>query len=441
LQKVNKPVLTQWIEQKITSILGFEDEIVSSMAINLFLPSEGEDPPDPKRGQLDLAGFLGIEESSAFCKELWKLMLEGQENSVGIPKTLLEQKKKELAEKAAAEQQKDLPRSREDRVLKETKLRPADAVAMPPQNNYNNQNHNGGRWDDRPPHQPSSPIPIPDHQGEDGPPQLDQFGRAYRNTSNSNSNISRGKNSQRRMSEQRNEGPATRPYASTSDSRRRGRDRNREDEYYHRRGHHRHPYYDQQCHGGEDIGYGDRRRLEERRRYDDRWPTPPPGRYDDRRSYSHNQDGYHVDRRYDEDRRMREELEQRLALLKKKQSRSSVSSSKVESEIENIEDRLYKLGHRIYGRTSREDYGRRDRDGERSSPPNRGRRRKDDDNPRSDDHQRSRSYSTDSDQSSNSTQSGDPSEDESDHDDDDDDSRSRSRSRSRSYSYSDESRK
>lgn len=55
LEKVNKPVLTQWIEQKVTSILGFEDEIVSSTAINLFLPSDNASP-DPKKAQLDLAG-------------------------------------------------------------------------------------------------------------------------------------------------------------------------------------------------------------------------------------------------------------------------------------------------------------------------------------------------------------------------------------------------
>ncbi len=55
LEKVNKPVLTQWIEQKVTSILGFEDEIVSSTAINLFLPSDNSSP-DPKKAQLDLTG-------------------------------------------------------------------------------------------------------------------------------------------------------------------------------------------------------------------------------------------------------------------------------------------------------------------------------------------------------------------------------------------------
>ena len=60
LEKVNKSVLEQWIEQKVTSILGFEDEIVSSTAINLFLPSDNSDP-DPKKAQLDLAGKSPLE--------------------------------------------------------------------------------------------------------------------------------------------------------------------------------------------------------------------------------------------------------------------------------------------------------------------------------------------------------------------------------------------
>eukprot|EP00536_Pseudo-nitzschia_multiseries_P010254 jgi/Psemu1/202757/e_gw1.306.69.1 len=96
LEKVNKPVLTQWIEQKITLILGFDDEIVSSTAINLFLPSDNS--CDPKKAQLDLTGFLG-DDTATFCAELWSLMLEAQASASGIPQTLLERKKKEIAEK------------------------------------------------------------------------------------------------------------------------------------------------------------------------------------------------------------------------------------------------------------------------------------------------------------------------------------------------------
>jgi serine/arginine repetitive matrix protein 1 len=102
LSKVNKPVLRQWIEQRVTTILGFEDEIVSSTAINLFLPSEEGSSPDPRRAQLDLVGFLGEEQSATFSKELWNLLLEAQASGTGIPRKLLEEKKKELSQRAMA---------------------------------------------------------------------------------------------------------------------------------------------------------------------------------------------------------------------------------------------------------------------------------------------------------------------------------------------------
>lgn len=98
MEKINRKVMKQWIEQRITSILGFDDEIVSSTAINLFLPEEDLGvSPDPKRAQLDLVGFLGDSESATFATEVWNLMLEAETSPAGIPRTLLEKKKQELA--------------------------------------------------------------------------------------------------------------------------------------------------------------------------------------------------------------------------------------------------------------------------------------------------------------------------------------------------------
>ena len=105
LSKVNIPVMSQWVERKITELLGFEDEIVASTAINLFLPTTNPAfdapsvPPkiDPRRAQLNLAGFLGEEDAATFCKELWTLMLDAQETPTGIPRKLLEDTKKEMA--------------------------------------------------------------------------------------------------------------------------------------------------------------------------------------------------------------------------------------------------------------------------------------------------------------------------------------------------------
>ena len=105
LKKVNYSVLTMWIEDKITALLGIDDEIVQQMAVNLFLPEQPTDgyyvgPPkevDPKNAQLDLEGFLGVDDAATFAKELWELMVDAQNQPKGIPKVLLEKKKAELA--------------------------------------------------------------------------------------------------------------------------------------------------------------------------------------------------------------------------------------------------------------------------------------------------------------------------------------------------------
>jgi serine/arginine repetitive matrix protein 1 len=116
LSKVNRAVLAQWIEQKIMSILGFEDDIVQSTAINLFLPEALDDGSstrlttvDPRKAQIDMAGFLGEVEAAAFANETWELMLDAQESQAGIPRRLVEEKKKELAELAMRQVQSVLP--------------------------------------------------------------------------------------------------------------------------------------------------------------------------------------------------------------------------------------------------------------------------------------------------------------------------------------------
>ena len=99
VSKVHRAVLTHWIERRVESILGFEDDIVSSTAVHLFLPETGEEGSnrgdnwdvDPRRAQLDLAGFLGEAEAAEFASELWGMMLDAQSSPSGIPKVLVEQ--------------------------------------------------------------------------------------------------------------------------------------------------------------------------------------------------------------------------------------------------------------------------------------------------------------------------------------------------------------
>ncbi len=106
ISKVNTSVFTMWVEKEIERILGFEDEIVASMAINLFFPKVNTDDihapatygtVDPRKAQLDLVGFLGEDEASKFASELWEMMIDAQNQPKGIPRILIEQKKAEIA--------------------------------------------------------------------------------------------------------------------------------------------------------------------------------------------------------------------------------------------------------------------------------------------------------------------------------------------------------
>lgn len=104
LNKVNVPVMTQWIESEVTKLLGFEDEIVASMAVNLFFPKLLSDDSsseikygtvDPRKVQLDLAGFLG-DDTPTFVETVWDMLLDAQEQPNSIPRALIEAKKAEL---------------------------------------------------------------------------------------------------------------------------------------------------------------------------------------------------------------------------------------------------------------------------------------------------------------------------------------------------------
>ncbi|CAO2656956.1 Nn.00g057590.m01.CDS01 [Neocucurbitaria sp. VM-36] len=103
IEKVNIDLMKKWIANKITTILGDEDDIVVETCYNLI---EQNQFPKIKEIQIQLTGFLN-KETAAFCKELWDLMLSAQDSPMGVPKELLEAKKRELQEeqlsKAAAE--------------------------------------------------------------------------------------------------------------------------------------------------------------------------------------------------------------------------------------------------------------------------------------------------------------------------------------------------
>ncbi|KAI8940291.1 hypothetical protein NX059_003992 [Plenodomus lindquistii] len=103
IEKVNIDLMKKWIANRITTILGDEDDIVVETCYNLV---EQNQFPKIKEIQIQLTGFLN-KDTAAFCKELWDLMLSAQDSPMGVPRELLEAKKLELQQeqlsKAAAE--------------------------------------------------------------------------------------------------------------------------------------------------------------------------------------------------------------------------------------------------------------------------------------------------------------------------------------------------
>ncbi|KAL2155111.1 hypothetical protein VTH82DRAFT_3787 [Thermothelomyces myriococcoides] len=109
MQKVNIQVMKKWIANRVTELLGNEDDVVIELIFNLI---EGARHPDIKSIQIQLTGFLD-KDTPAFCKELWKLLLSAQASPQGVPKELLEAKKLELMQE----------KMEADRAAEEARLR------------------------------------------------------------------------------------------------------------------------------------------------------------------------------------------------------------------------------------------------------------------------------------------------------------------------------
>uniref|UniRef100_A0A7N8YFM5 Serine/arginine repetitive matrix protein 1 n=1 Tax=Mastacembelus armatus TaxID=205130 RepID=A0A7N8YFM5_9TELE len=95
MTKVNLEVIKPWITQRVTEILGFEDDVVIEFIFNQL----EEKHPDSKMMQINLTGFLNGKNAREFMKDLWPLLLSAQDNIAGIPSAFLEQKKEEIKQR------------------------------------------------------------------------------------------------------------------------------------------------------------------------------------------------------------------------------------------------------------------------------------------------------------------------------------------------------
>lgn len=80
-----------WIENRITELIGVEDEILSNLVLNMLT----EEKVDPKEMHINLTGFLE-QNTAAFMVELWNLLESASRNIGGIPSEFVKESKKAL---------------------------------------------------------------------------------------------------------------------------------------------------------------------------------------------------------------------------------------------------------------------------------------------------------------------------------------------------------
>jgi serine/arginine repetitive matrix protein 1 len=90
VSKINLDVIKPWITEKITKILGFDDEVLVEFIVSLL-----EASTDPKDIFIQVKGFLAAD-TFIFMQELWDLLASAEISLGGIPQSFLDAKKAEL---------------------------------------------------------------------------------------------------------------------------------------------------------------------------------------------------------------------------------------------------------------------------------------------------------------------------------------------------------
>ena len=117
--KINIPIIKQWISKKINDILSFDDELLTNLIVNLIEENENEFI-DGKNIYYSIMGFLG-DDTFNFCQELWKILIKGENSKNFIPIELIQEKKIEIEEESKIKKNK--MKFLEDLIKKEESLK------------------------------------------------------------------------------------------------------------------------------------------------------------------------------------------------------------------------------------------------------------------------------------------------------------------------------
>ncbi|KAH0474184.1 MAG: hypothetical protein KVP17_000029 [Porospora cf. gigantea B] len=100
LERVHLQVVRPWIGQKVRSLLGYEDDIVTLYCVQLLEKTGVEDGDRvcPKKMTVSLRGFLPEGKALKYVSDLWSLLLQAQSSKHGVPQELVDCKLRDVEE-------------------------------------------------------------------------------------------------------------------------------------------------------------------------------------------------------------------------------------------------------------------------------------------------------------------------------------------------------
>ncbi|KAM2127333.1 hypothetical protein ACFX1R_007253 [Malus domestica] len=154
ITKVSMDVMRPWIANRVTELLGFEDEVLINFIYGLL---EGK-VVNGKEIQISLTGFME-KNTVKFMKELWTLLISAQNNASGVPQQFLDakqeeaRKKKEEADRFASEIQRKKEKERIDqqeilKKMEEGADKKANSAALEPSTKHMSPRDSNDRYED-----------------------------------------------------------------------------------------------------------------------------------------------------------------------------------------------------------------------------------------------------------------------------------------------------